>query len=83
MIKTWRRHYNEVRPHSSLGYLTTAAFAARFREQESAACQARGRTAAVGGAYAFHPVASPSRKGQTKAENRGWSSQAKDMLNNK
>ena len=21
-IETWRRHYNEVRPHSSLGYLT-------------------------------------------------------------
>ena len=22
IIETWRRHYNEVRPHSSLGYLT-------------------------------------------------------------
>ena len=22
VIETWRRHYNEVRPHSSLGYLT-------------------------------------------------------------
>jgi len=22
MIETWRKHYNEVRPHSSLGYLT-------------------------------------------------------------
>ena len=22
LIETWRRHYNEVRPHSSLGYLT-------------------------------------------------------------
>jgi putative transposase len=21
-IENWRRHYNEVRPHSSLGYLT-------------------------------------------------------------
>ena len=27
-IEAWRRHYNEVRPHSSLGYLTPAAFAA-------------------------------------------------------
>jgi putative transposase len=28
VIEAWRRHYNEVRPHSSLGYLTPAAFAA-------------------------------------------------------
>jgi putative transposase len=27
VIESWRRHYNEVRPHSSLGYLTPAAFA--------------------------------------------------------
>ena len=26
MIELWRRHYNEVRPHSSLGKLTPAAF---------------------------------------------------------
>ena len=68
VIETWRRHYNEVRPHSSLGYLTPAAFAARLREQEAAACQATGRTAAVCGAYALHPVAPPPRKGQQKAE---------------
>jgi putative transposase len=69
VIETWRRHYNEVRPHSSLGYLTPAAFAARLGEQEAAACQATGRTAAVCGAYALHPVALPSREGQKKAEN--------------
>jgi putative transposase len=28
-IEEWRRHYNEVRPHSSLGYLTPAAFKAQ------------------------------------------------------
>jgi putative transposase len=28
VIQSWRRHYNEVRPHSSLGYLTPAAFVA-------------------------------------------------------
>jgi hypothetical protein len=28
-IEAWRRHYNEVRPHSSLGYLTPAAFNAK------------------------------------------------------
>jgi putative transposase len=26
IIETWRRHYNEVRPHSSLGYLTPVEF---------------------------------------------------------
>ena len=26
LIETWRRHYNEVRPHSSLGNLTPDAF---------------------------------------------------------
>ena len=26
VIEQWRRHYNEVRPHSSLGYLTPAQF---------------------------------------------------------
>lgn len=26
VIETWRRHYNEVRPHSSLGYLTPHQF---------------------------------------------------------
>jgi putative transposase len=28
-IEDWRRHYNEVRPHSSLGYLTPAEFKAK------------------------------------------------------
>jgi len=27
-IEQWRRHYNEVRPHSSLGYLTPMEFKA-------------------------------------------------------
>lgn len=26
VIEAWRQHYNQVRPHSSLGYLTPAAF---------------------------------------------------------
>jgi putative transposase len=26
LIETWRKHYNDVRPHSSLGYLTPAEF---------------------------------------------------------
>src|SRR5574338_1035915 len=28
-VEQWRRHYNEVRPHSSLGYLTPAEFKAK------------------------------------------------------
>lgn len=66
VIETWRQHYNEVRPHSSLGYLTPAAFAARLKEQDAAPAKATGRTAAVCGASALRPVAQPSRKGQSK-----------------
>jgi Integrase core domain len=29
MIEAWRKHYNDVRPHSSLGYLTPAEFVAQ------------------------------------------------------
>jgi putative transposase len=29
LIEAWRREYNAVRPHSSLGNLTPAEFAAR------------------------------------------------------
>jgi putative transposase len=50
VIESWRRHYNEVRPHSSLGYLTPAEFAARLRSQDAAPAQATGRSAAVCGA---------------------------------
>ncbi len=66
VIETWRRHFNAVRPHSSLGYLTPAAFAARLKEQDAAPAQATGRIAAVCGASALHPVAPSPRKGQTK-----------------
>jgi putative transposase len=29
IIESWRQHYNEVRPHSSLGYLTSIEFKAK------------------------------------------------------
>ena len=32
VIEAWRKHYNAVRPHSSLGYLTPMAFAAKCRD---------------------------------------------------
>jgi putative transposase len=54
VIEAWRRHYNEVRPHSSLGYLTPAEFVAKTT---TASVHATGRDAAVLGAYAPRPVA--------------------------
>jgi hypothetical protein len=66
LIEAWRQHFNNVRPHSSLGYRTPAAFAAKL-EQEAALAQATGRSAAVPGAFAPRPVAQPPRKGQMKA----------------
>ena len=38
VIETWRQHFNEVRPHSSLGYLTPAAFAARQANASVPSC---------------------------------------------
>ncbi len=67
LIEAWRQHFNMVRPHSSLGYLTPAAFAAKIEKQDAVAAQATGRIAAVHGACAPRPVAQPSRKGHTKA----------------
>ena len=70
VIESWRRHYNQVRPHSSLGYLTPAEFAARIGNRDAVSRPATGRIAAVCGASALRPVASPPRKGQTKEETR-------------
>ena len=36
LAERWRRHYNEARPHSSLGYLTPSAYAATFTTPEPA-----------------------------------------------
>jgi transposase InsO family protein len=44
VIEAWRRHCNEVGPHSSLGYLTPAAFDAELNAQRAAS--ATGRDAA-------------------------------------
>jgi putative transposase len=68
VIESWRRHYNEVRPHSSLGYLTPAAFA-RLEAKTAAFPGATGRGAAVCGASTPRPVARPPHAGQ-KAERR-------------
>jgi putative transposase len=62
VIERWRRYDNEVRPHSSLGDLMPAEFAARMARP--APHDATGRGAAVCQACAPRPVASPSRLGQ-------------------
>jgi len=69
VIESWRQHYNEVRPHSSLGYMTPAEFVAK-EKQDAAAAQATGQVAAVCGASAPWPVAEPSREGQSEQEPR-------------
>jgi putative transposase len=66
LIETWRRQYNSVRPHSSLGYLTPNEFMAKLNEKAATSAQATGRDAVVRGASAPRPVASPSREGQPK-----------------
>jgi putative transposase len=49
LIDSWRRHYNTVRPHSSLQYQTPVEFATKFTEQASASPHATSRDAAVWG----------------------------------
>jgi hypothetical protein len=58
---------NEVRPHSSLGYLTPAAFAAKLKN-DAAPASATGRDAALNGGFAPRPVATPSLKGQSSEQ---------------
>jgi putative transposase len=66
IIEAWRQHYNEVRPHSSLDYLTPNEFVERL--PRPALGSATGRSAAVCGAYAPRPVAEPSPRGQQVRE---------------
>ena len=60
VIEAWRRHYNQVRPHSSLGYLTPVTFAAKLNEQLP--LPQRAATLRDSGGFAPRPVATPSLK---------------------
>lgn len=64
LIETWRRHYNQIRPHSSLGYLTPNEFAMKFSEKAATSVHATGRDAAECRASAPRPVAPPPHQGQ-------------------
>ena len=66
VIEAWRRHYNEVRPHSSLGCLTAGAVAALSSSQLPLS-QGAGSLRLTGG-YVPRPVAAPPVNGQTKEE---------------
>jgi hypothetical protein len=64
LIEQWRRHYNEDRPHSSLGNLTPATYRAKLATGEIEPIQrprskraATGRSAACVGHSAARPVA--------------------------
>jgi len=72
IIETWRRHYNEVRPHSSLGYLTPNEFAAR--QENAAPRQATGQGAAVCGPPRPGPLHHLLRKEHTQ--------EARDAISN-
>ena len=61
IIETWRQHYNAVRPHSSLGYLTPNEFVAH--QTNAALLHATGRGAAVYGPSRPGPLHHPPREG--------------------
>jgi putative transposase len=69
VIEAWRHHYNEVRPHSSLGYLTPAAFAATLGQNDAAPASATGRgTLRDVGASRPPARCNSSLKGQSKRQ---------------
>jgi len=56
VMEAWRRHYKDVRPHSSLGYQTPHAFAAKLNNEAVAIRNATDRDAAVCGASRPGPL---------------------------
>jgi putative transposase len=62
IIESWRQHFNEVRPHSSLGYLTPNEFVAQLTNAASG--KATGRGAAVHGPSRPDPLHHAPRERQ-------------------
>lgn len=72
VIETWRQHYNEDRPHSSLGHLTPAAYAARLARGEAVPPSKRrnpppamGRSAPIPDVSAAQPIAPSAPTGHS------------------
>ena len=66
VCRLYRRHYNQERPHSALGYLTPAEFAARHgkKERTDCGCAAGGeRFSPPEDTAAVTPVSSAGRRG--------------------
>lgn len=72
IIESWRAHYNAVRPHSSLGYLTPNEFVAQLTN--AAPVEATGRGAAVRGPSRPGPLHHPPHKGQMQQATSALSS---------
>jgi hypothetical protein len=68
VIEAWRKHFNEVRLHSSIGHLMPAEFVAKLKHNDAALASATGRDAARHGGFAPRPVATPSLKGQSSKQ---------------
>jgi putative transposase len=62
MIETWRRHYNEVRPHSGLKYLTPNEYVAKGARPED---RARQRAGALRGVCTSRPGPLPEPPSKT------------------
>jgi putative transposase len=59
VLEAWRRDYNEARPHSKLGWMTPAAYAAALIGDP-------GRGAALRGGFAPRPVANHETEGSNQ-----------------
>ena len=69
VCRLYRRHYNQERPHSALGYLTPAEFAARYRKDGG--CAAGGGGAPLRKTPAPHqPLSSVAGRTRTDNANR-------------
>ena len=71
VIENWRRHFNEVRPHSSLGYLTPATFAAKVGINDVAPVQATGAERCGIWSLRAPPRRPTALQGASKGSNRG------------
>jgi len=73
MIGKWRKHYNEDRPHSSLGNLTPNEYAAGLargettpQPQRQRTLPAMGRSASICGVSAARPIAPAEATGHSQ-----------------